>query len=331
MLVYLTDLGRRVLRMFWTVASIMVPVMALVYVAERLGLVTLAGRALAPAMGLVALPPEAGIAWATTIFTNIYGGIAVVAAFAGEGDWTVAQMSALGSMMLFAHNLPTEQAVVRRAGGSVLVTGGLRLVVGALYGAAVAWVCALGGWLQQPVSLAWLGNRGPAQVGPPDLVPWLLGTARSLLLILLIIGVLVLLLDALERLGVTRWLTRRLAPVLRLSGLEERAAPLTTIGMLMGLAYGGALIIDASQRERYDRRTLLLALCWLSLFHAVLEDTLLIAALGANIWIILVLRGALVLAIMMALAAATRPHTRWGRRLSEQSKIADGSLMDDRI
>ena len=108
----------------------------------------------------------------------------------------------------------------------------------------------------------------------------------------------------------------QLAPVLRLTGLTEAAAPLTTIGMLMGLAYGGALIIEASERENYDRRTLLLALCWLSLFHAVLEDTLLIAALGANVWIILVLRGLTVLLIMMMLAAATQAHTRWGRRLA---------------
>ncbi|HMO44793.1 MAG TPA: hypothetical protein PKB14_02035 [Rubrivivax sp.] len=314
---YLIHLGHRVLRMFRTVAFIMVPVMVLVYVAERLGLVALAGQALAPAMGLMGLPPQAGIAWATTVLTNIYGGIAVIAASAGDVQMSVAQMSALGSMMLFAHNLPTEQAVVRRAGASALFTGSLRLVAAAVYGAAVAWICQIGGWLQQPVSLAWLAGSGASRSGPPDLWPWLVSTARSLLLILAIIAVLVVVLDALERLGITRWLTRRLAPVLRLTGLTEQAAPLTTIGLLLGLAYGGALIIEASEREKYDRRTLLLALCWLSLFHAVLEDTLLIAALGADLWIILALRGLVTLAIMAGLAAATRPHTAWGRRLAQ--------------
>ncbi|QEA12823.1 hypothetical protein [Comamonas flocculans] len=318
MLRYLHDLGRRATHMFLTVARIMVPVMVLVYVAERLGLVRLAGEALSPAMAWLGLPAQAGIVWATTVITNIYGGIAVVAALSGEMQLTVAQMSALGAMMLFAHNLPTEQAVVRRAGASALFTGSLRLVVGAAYGAAVAWACHLGGWLQEPVALGWLSGSGAgAPAGPPALWPWLVGTVRSLLLIWLIICALVVLLDLLERLGFTRWLTRRLAPVLRLTGLSEAAAPLTTIGMLMGLAYGGALIIEASERENYDRRTLLLALCWLSLFHAVLEDTLLIAALGANIWIILVLRGVVVLAIMMALAFATRPATRWGQRLAQ--------------
>lgn len=316
MLRYLNTIRLRATRMFLTVAAIMVPVMVLVYVAERLGLVRLAGELLAPAMALMQLPAEAGIVWATTVITNIYGGIAVLAALSGELQLNGAQMSALGSMMLFAHNLPTEQAVVRGAGASALFTGGLRLLVGAAYGAAVAWVCHLGGWLQEPVSLAWLASDGAVRSGPPDVLPWVLSTARSLLLIWLIICVLVVMLDALVRLGVTRWLTRKLAPVLRLTGLSEAAAPLTTIGMLMGLAYGGALLIEASEREGHDRRTLLLALCWLSLFHAVLEDTILIAALGANLWVILVLRGLVVLAIMMALAFATRPGTRWGRRLA---------------
>ncbi len=313
---YLTDLVRRATRMFVTVARIMLPVMLAVYVAERLGLVALAGQALAPAMGLLGLPAEAAIIWATTVITNLYGGIAIIASLAGELQLSVAQMSALGAMMLFAHNLPTEQAIVRKAGSSALFTGSLRVLVGAAYGAAVAWTCELAGWLQEPVSLAWLQASAPAGGGTPDFGTWLLGVARAMLLIWLIIVALVVLLDALERVGATRLFTRLLDPVLKLTGLEPHAAPLTTIGMLMGLAYGGALIIDASQREHYNRRTLLLAMCWLSLFHAVIEDTVLVAALGANIWVILVLRGLATLAIMATLAALTQPHTRWGRRLA---------------
>jgi len=116
MLHYLNEIRRRATRMFLTVTKIMLPVMVLVYVAERLGLVALAARALQPAMAWIGLPAQAGIVWATTVLTNIYGGIAVIAALSGELHLTTAQISALGAMMLFAHNLPTEQAVVRRAG-----------------------------------------------------------------------------------------------------------------------------------------------------------------------------------------------------------------------
>lgn len=138
----------------------------------------------------------------------MYGGIAVIVAFSGDVYLTVARMSALGSMMLFAHNLPTEQAVVRRASASALFTGGLCLPAGAVCGAAVAWICQLGGWLQRPVSLAWLAGRSGAGSGVPDVLPWLVSTARSFLLIWPIICVFVAILDALERLGFTRRVTR---------------------------------------------------------------------------------------------------------------------------
>lgn len=322
MLRYLNTIRQRSTRMFMTIARIMVPVMVIVYIADRVGLVRLAGEALAPAMALLGLPPQAGIIWVTTVITNIYGGMASMAALSDSLQMNVAQISALGAMMLFAHNVPTEQSVVRRAGASALVTGGLRLVVGILYGAAVTWTCQALGLLQDPVSFAWMGQDASLTQGPPDVITWLLSTLQSLLLVLVVIIGMVILLDLLERLGFTRLVTRLLTPVLRLSGLEERAAPLTTVGVLLGLAYGGALIIDAAEREDFSPRTRLLALSWLSLCHALIEDTLLILALGANIWVILVLRGLLTLGILAMIAALTQPHTRWGRRLAAQATRA---------
>src|SRR5690606_37481359 len=131
---------------------------------------------------------------------------------------TTAQISALGAMMLFAHNVPTEQSVVRRAGASALFTGALRLAVGIVYGAAVSWTCRALDLLQDPVSLAWMRQDQTLTQGPPDFWPWVLSTLQSLVLVLFVIIGLVILLDVLERLGVTRLVTRLLTPVLRLSG-----------------------------------------------------------------------------------------------------------------
>ncbi|MGS1117250.1 nucleoside recognition domain-containing protein [Castellaniella sp. UC4442_H9] len=315
MFVYLQTIRQRSIHMFLTVARIMLPVMAVVYVAERLGWVQTAGEALAPALSLVGLPPEAGIIWVTTAITNIYGGMASMAALADGMQMTVAQVSALGLMMLFAHNMPTEQSIARRAGASALITGGLRLAAALVGGTAVARISEAMDWMQTPVSLNWMRQDTSLSQGPQTLASWLWSTGESMLLILLIIIALVVLLDVLERLKITPVITRLLTPVLKLSGLEERAAPLTTVGVLLGLAYGGALIIDAAEREKYSRRTRLLALSWLSLCHALIEDTLLIVALGASLWVILLGRVLMTLAILAGMAALTRPGTRWGRRL----------------
>ncbi|MFA5663981.1 nucleoside recognition domain-containing protein [Castellaniella sp.] len=322
MVSYLITIGTRSVRMFITVARIMLPVMFIVYIADRLGLVRLAGEMLAPAMGLLGLPPEAGIIWATTILTNIYAGMATMAVLSDSLHLNVAQMSALGAMMLFAHNIPTEQSIVRKAGASALVTGGLRMGAGVLYGGLTGWVCHTFGLLQAPVSLAWMRHDEGLQQGPPDVLTWLWGTAESMVLVFVVIVALVLMLDVLERFGITRQITRLLTPVLRLSGLEERAAPLTTVGVLLGLAYGGALIIEAAERENFSPRTRLLALSWLSLCHALIEDTVLILAIGADIWVVLVFRTLFTLGILALMARLTRPGTPWGKRLQASAPSA---------
>ena len=121
-----------------------------------------------------------------------------------------------------------------------------------------------------------------------------------------IIVSLLVLLDVLERTGVTRRITAAMSPVLRVSGLAPAAAPVTTVGVLLGLTYGGALIIEEAERQRFDARTRFLALAWLSLSHSLIEDTLLFLALGADIWIVLAGRVLLTMAIVAALAAALR-------------------------
>jgi hypothetical protein len=306
MLTYLNTLARRSWRMFVVVAKVMLPVMIAVHIAEQLGWVVIAGRIIAPVMALLNLPPEAGIIWATTVLTGIYGGIASLSSLTATLELNSAQLSALCAMMLFSHAIPVEQSVVRRAGASFGATATLRLITAVAYGGAVAWFCALTGTLSEPVSLDWLhGSAAVTNNSPADTLDWLKATAFSLALTLGIIAGLVLILDAMEKLGITRRITALMMPVLHVSGLDARVAPVTTVGVLLGLTYGGALIIDEAKKHELSPRSRFLALAWLSLSHALIEDTLLIVALGANIWIVLVGRVLITLLIVAALARLT--------------------------
>ncbi|MGO3714621.1 hypothetical protein [Alcaligenes aquatilis] len=315
MLNFLRATLSRSLRMFYTVARIMVPIMIAVRIAAQLGLIEQIGTLIGPVMALVGLPPEAGIVWATTALAGIYAGIGSMAALGDSLSFNVAQISVLGTMMLFAHSLPMEQAIVRRAGASFWFTATLRVVCALLYGSLLAWGLNSAGLLQEPVSLAWLyGQSNATQGGWQGWIDWLWGTASSLFMTWLIILGLLLTLSALEKIGFTRLLTRLLLPLLRFSGLEERVAPTTTIGVLLGLSYGGALIIDESRQQNYSPRTRLLALSWLSLSHSLIEDTILILALGANIWVALVGRLVLTLLIIGLIARLTLPGSALYRR-----------------
>lgn len=311
MLSYLHQSVTRSLRMFYAIARIMVPIMVLVRLAHEIGLINWLGRGMAPVMGVLNLPPEAGVILTTTALSTIYGGIASMAALGDSLSLTQAQLSTIGAMMLIAHNMPMEQAIVRKAGASFWFTAMLRLCAALIYGATLGWICYYLDILQQPVSLAWLyADSGSEGTTWAAWWHWLVGSMKSLFFTWLIILGLIVVLDVFERVGLTRGCTRLLTPLLRFSGLEPRVAPTTTVGVLLGLSYGGALIIEATKRENFSPRTRLLALSWLSLSHSLIEDTLLLVALGANIWIVLVGRVILTLLLVALLARLTAPGTR---------------------
>lgn len=322
MLAYFRSLLKRSTRLFWSVAKVMIPVMAVVQVAQYLGLVDFIGRIISPAMSLLNLPAEAGIVWATTAFSGIYAGIAVLSALSGSLEMNAAQLSALAAMMLIAHGLPVEQAIVRRAGAGFTVTTLLRVLTALAYAAAVSWLCQATGWLSQPVSLTWLTGSSLVGESAGGIVGWIQATAFSMVFIFAIITVLVLVLDVLERTGITRRFTAALLPVLKVSGLDEQVAPVTTVGVLLGLTYGGALIIEEAEKKQFSARTRFLALSWLSLSHSLIEDTLLLLALGADIWVVLVGRVLVTLLIVAVLARITlRP---WGGILLLKQPAAGG-------
>ncbi len=303
---YLVAMLYRSWHMFLAVSKIMLPVMIIVQVAQQFGLVAWVGRFIAPAMSLLNLPPEAGIIWATTVLVGIYGGIASLSSLAATIDMTTGQLSALCAMMLFAHAIPIEQAIVRRAGAGFWATGALRIGTALVYGAAVSWACHLTGALGEPMSFEWLRGSGAIPDGASaTYLGWIQATAFSLALTFAIIVILVVALDALDRLGITQRITAAIMPLLRISGLDARVAPVTTVGVLLGLTYGGALIIEEAAKQNFPARTRFLALSWLSLSHSLIEDTLLLMALGADIWVVLVGRLLLTLAIVAALAKLT--------------------------
>ncbi len=305
---YLANLFARSRRLFIVLVRVMLPVMIVVRVGEEFGWIDALGRGIAPAMSWIGLPAEAGMIWIAGVFVGVYGAIAALIGLAHGLEMTAGQFSALSAMILFAHALPVEQAIVRRAGGNPWATGALRLGVALAYGGAVAWGSRLTGVLAEPIAFDWL--QGSALAGDPasaGLLGWLQGTAFSLAFTFAIIVALLVVLDLLERTGLTRRITGALAPLLRVSGLDASAAPVTTVGVLLGLTYGGALIIEEAERRSFPARTRFLALAWLCLSHALIEDTALLVALGADAWVALIGRVAVTLAVVALLARMLGP------------------------
>ncbi|MGO8685048.1 MAG: hypothetical protein ACLQUT_10795 [Thermoleophilia bacterium] len=67
---------------------------------------------------------------------------------------------------------------------------------------------------------------------------------------------------------------------------EQTAAP-TVVGFLFGIAYGGGVIVRDTRRHGLGRRQVFLMSVFLSMVHAIFEDTAVFIAAGASwVWII---------------------------------------------
>jgi hypothetical protein len=93
---------------------------------------------------------------------------------------------------------------------------------------------------------------------------------------------------------------------------EETAAP-TLIGFLFGLAYGGGVIVRDTRRHKLGRRQVFLMSVFLSMVHAIVEDSLIFISLGAGAFWVVVYRTAWAALVTVILGAVgTAAVRRWG-------------------
>ncbi|SEM67931.1 nucleoside recognition domain-containing protein [Halomonas caseinilytica] len=293
-----------------TLLKVLIPALLVVKGLEWLGAIEWLGEMLSPLMGWLGLPDAMGVVWAATLLTNIFTGLVVFFEVAGDMSLSVAQVTVLGALMLVGHSLPVEGAVAKRAGVPWWVTMVLRLGGALMLGGILHWVYAMGGLLQETAEIAWR----PAPL-PEGALAWGMAQLRTLSMIYPIILGLMVLLAVLRHLGLERLIHLALAPLLRVLGIGRSAANITVIGFTLGLSYGAGLLIRDVDAGGMTRRDSFLALCFLGLCHSVIEDTLLILLLGADLTGVLWARwlfACLIIAILSRWPDGWRPE-RWKR------------------
>ena len=258
--------------------KLMIPIILLVKVLEEIGAITLLGQWLGPLMALVGLPEEMGLVWAATIATNIYGGMIVLYSVAADNTLTVAQMTVLGGLLLMAHGLPIETRIAQLAGMRMRVA-----IITRMFGAfAFAWLLHIfydqTQTLQEPAQMMW-----QPQPIPDGLVYWFLAQAKALVMIQIVIIILLTFLKIMRILGVEKVIQWMLRPLLKLVGIGKEATTITLVGITLGIAFGGGLLIKEAHAGHVSKKDVFTSLILLGFCHSLIEDTLLVILLGAHL------------------------------------------------
>jgi hypothetical protein len=286
------------LRLYWLLVKIVLPVMLLSRAAVELGVVESLAPLFAPVMRLMGLPPELGFAWVTCVFVGLWGGAAAAFAVVDMAALSTAQVTVFASMMLITHALPIEQRIVQKAGPGLVSTTLFRVAGTFLYGFLLSRFYAATGWLAEPAIVIW----APEARTDEGWAAFAVDTVLTLFWMFVILFGLLSMMRLMEVTGINQRLTRVLAPVLRIAGISPQATALTMVGVLLGLAFGGGLILREAQAGHLAPRDIFLSLVFMGLCHSLIEDTLFMLALGADISGVLIGRVLFALAVMALVA-----------------------------
>ncbi|MDR2367413.1 MAG: hypothetical protein LBF58_04770 [Deltaproteobacteria bacterium] len=261
-----------------------------------------------PIMTVIGLPKEMALVWVSAMLTNNYTALIVyLNVLPLAGPMTVCQATVLGTIILIAHNLPVESGVCRGAGVSPLRVTIIRILSAILFGFLAFRLCALLDLGQGEAQLLVAFTADPV---PPWGV-WLLGSVKSMLAIFIIVWVLLLMMAGMRKVGLIKLITLALSPIMRLSGVGPKATMITVFGMILGLGYGGGLIIAESRTGNVPKEDIYGSIILMAICHSLLEDTAILASIGGSLWGLLV--GRLIFAVALAgliIRLAKRPSAK---------------------
>lgn len=302
--------SRGTLEIYWMLVRITVPIAVLTEVLSRMGAIKAVSPLFAPVMNLVGLPPELGLAWVTGMLVGIWGAVPLVFTLVPTSSLSAADITVFSVLILFAHGLPMEQKIIQLAGPGMIATTLLRIAGGLLYALLLHQVFTATGWLSSPAAPAFIPTGNTS-----TWAEYLLGLGQTMLWMLVILLVLSWGLEILKATGLLRLMMWVLSPALRVCGIRGEAEHLTAVGLFLGISYGAGLLIAEARSGAVSARQVFLSCVLMGFAHSVIEDTLVVLALGADVY------GVLAGRLLFALAA-TAAVAMFIERMSDERFFA---------
>jgi len=202
------------------------------------------------------------------------------------GHLTVGQLTIICTMILIAHSLPLETAVAKKCGVSGTFMASSRLGLAVLAGVILNFSYSGVPQFEEKIVLD-LGTGFATDTG---FMGWALGELTKTAMIFFIIWALVIAMEILKITNAEKVFLILLTPILKPLGITKDSSNLVAAAMLLGISYGGALIIKESKTGNISSKELFSVLTFLTIAHALIEETIITTAVGAHYSGVLLLR-----------------------------------------
>lgn len=265
----------------WKSASwllkLMIPISLSVALLQHWGVLAWIAGYLNPLFSMMGLPGESAVLFISGAAAGTYAGVAAMMSV----HLTLRQATIVGIMILICHALPMECTVNHKTGSNFWRMGLIRILM--------AFVAAM--FLNQvlpALSIPYLYIGAAAESSLSQvLLTWLISQAKIAVMVFLIIYVLMVLQNLIQRYSLLDPLSRFLAPLMRLFGLPREAAYMWLVGNVLGLSYGSAVMLDLEEKGQITREDANAVNYHLIMNHSMLEDTIVMAVTGISVFWIL--------------------------------------------
>jgi hypothetical protein len=262
--------------------KIILPISLAVRFLDYFGVLVYLADFLNPVFSYMGLPGSTAIVFITSIFLPLYAPLAIITSM----SVTLRELTILALMCQITHNLPVESAIQAKTGTPFWRTVTLRITMSVIVGLVLNLI------LPQEMGMPIFAQTDAVAITSVGslLLAWLGSSLSIALIITAIVAGLNVLYGTLLAYNLVDKLSKGIAPLLRFFGLPQSTGFLWLIGYIVGLAYGGALMVEQMRDGTVSRRDAKTLNYHLSISHSVIEDNLLFIALGVSVWWILSVR-----------------------------------------
>lgn len=294
------------LKTTWTLSKVIFPITLIVVILQYTPVLPWIIDIISPFMGLLGLRGEAAIPLVLGNALNLYAGIAGILSL----ELTVKEVFILATMLSFSHNIFIETGVALRVGVKLWVVLVVRFGLAILSAVIINLVWQGGGEVAKYGALQ-VSQQVPDGWGEIILFGLQKATFGVIQLALIVIPLMVIIQFLKDRNYLQKF-SEKLAPFTKVIGVQPNASLTLVAGLVIGLAYGAGVMIQAVKEDGVSKKDATLAFIFLVACHAVVEDTLIFIPLGIPIWPLLLIR--LITAFLLTIVVAFV----W--RKAEQSK-----------
>lgn len=274
----LVNIFQETTKIFWILFKVILPVVIVIRALELIGAIPFLAKFLEPLTSFIGIDGSLGLVWMAAILVNIYAGLAAFASLQAIFDYSVAETTILGLIILIAHSLPIEVAIAKKSRISWIFNLSFRFINAIVAGKILNLIFTKYELFNEP-------NQSVLQV-PNELVSnfeWATLQIQNFFIIFLIIFFIISTINVLKALGIWSLIIHIMKIPLSYLGMSEKVANIILIGLTLGISFGGGFLIEESKKNNISKKDILLSLSFLSLCHSIIEDTILILLLGSHI------------------------------------------------